>query len=874
MKRPARPAFVSAAVVALAVLAAWPVLWPTAFGDRAVREAVGSRPAQPPPPPIKIPPANSTLALTNGSVVNASYLPGNGRDPTFGIYDEWFGDSFFVDADTGVAPTENVTILQGNPPKVLATVPIGSGPSSPDGFGVDPAQGDVFVANTALGTVSIVNAGSESLRATVRVGFAPTSIVYDPANGSMVVADRNSSELTFLNDSSESVVGTVSVGTSPTTVIFDPFDRDLWVTDVGADAVEVVNGTSGRLIQSVPLGWTPGPIALDPVSGDVYVANPVGGNVSILNVTQRAVSATVTVDPDPTSIVYDGADAFFYVASGSTALVDLVSPRTHAVTVRVFVPAAILSAVYDGFNGEVYLTEAGSGGLAVLRGIVPSVFATIPTGRGTRGIVPDLSNGWVFVADVNASAVDVINATTNRFSSILPTAAAPDGLVYDPPSDEWFVSDPQAYSGYVIVIQGRLHSVVATIPVGLDPTGIADDPANRSVAVADAGSNEISFVSIEGIGVVGATYLPFAPGQIALDPVDQALFVTDPDNSSVTIVNGTNGAVDRTVTVGADPVGLAFDSAADAMVVANRASANLSVLDARSGTVVGTIPVTGSPEAIAYDSADKALFVVVGGGAVGGANALESYVGPGLSLARSLVPAPPLGALVYDPESGLLYVDEPTESRLVAVDGSTDAVAGSFPTVGNPTVLAAGGPEPVLAAAEAASGSVAFRVPPVYGRYPVQFSESGLPSGAAWSVDLNGQVNRSVSSNVTFEIANGTDYPFTVGVVLGFRASPPNGTIVVAGSPVLEEIRFTLIPSGPSTPSPGYFGLSGYGPTWATGFLALSVIAVSVLILRRLTPGRSWGRLDSAWARVTKRFRRPRKPVAGAGEIGPPVGPR
>jgi YVTN family beta-propeller protein len=870
MKRPDRRALASAAVVALALLAAWPGWSPGAVAGRSGSPAV--TPGAAPPPPMELPSANTTLALTNGSLVNSSWLPGNGRNPTFGVYDEWNGNSYFVDADTGVAPTENVSVLHGAPPAIVATVAIGSGPWSATGIAVDPAQGDVFVANSAFGTVSVVNGTSETVRATVRVGFAPTSIAYDPVNGSMVVADRNSSELSFLNDSTGSVVGTTSVGTSPTTVIFDPVDSDLWVTDVGANAVEVVNGTSGRLIGSVPLGWTPASIALDPVSGDVYVVNPVGGNVSVLNVTRRVVVTTVTVDPDPTAIAYDGADAFFYVPSGSTGIVDLVSPRTKAVAARVFMPATIISAVYDNFNAEVYCAEAGSGGVAVLKGTTSSVFATIPTGRGTRGLVPDLSNGWVFVADVNASAVDVINATSNRFSSILPTAAAPDGLAYDPSSDEWYVSDPQAYSGFVVVVDGLTHRVMSSVPVGSDPAGIADDPANRSVAVADAGSDEITFVSTGGGGVVGASYLPYAPGAIALDPIDQGLFVADPANASVTIVNGTNGAIDRTVAVGADPVGVAYDAAADAMIVANRASSNLSVLDARSGLVLGTIPVTGSPRALAYDPADKSLFVVDEGGAAGGANALESYVGPALTLARSLVAAPPLGPLVYDAESGLLYVDEPTDSRLVAVDGSTDAVAGSFPTIGNPTVLAVGGIEPVVASAESASGSVAFRVPPLYGSYPVKFSESGLPSGAAWSVTLNGQVNRSVSSNVSFEIANGTNYPFTIGVVLGFRASPANGTLVVAGSPVLEEIRFTLIPSGPSTPSPGYFGLSGYGPAWATAFLALSVVTVSVLVLRRLTPGRSWGPLDRAWARAMKLLSRRRTPPAGTDPTVRPPG--
>ena len=76
--------------------------------------------------------------------------------------------------------------------------------------------------------------------------------------------------------------------------------------------------------------------------------------------------------------------------------------------------------------------------------------------------------------------------------------------------------------------------------------------------------------------------------------------------------------------------------------------------------------------------------------------------------------------------------------------------------------------------------------------YSVVFSESGLPSGTTWSVTLAGAPESSTGSAIVFSEANGT-YPYTVGSVAGYSASPTAGSATVAGSPVTVPITFTPV---------------------------------------------------------------------------------
>lgn len=73
--------------------------------------------------------------------------------------------------------------------------------------------------------------------------------------------------------------------------------------------------------------------------------------------------------------------------------------------------------------------------------------------------------------------------------------------------------------------------------------------------------------------------------------------------------------------------------------------------------------------------------------------------------------------------------------------------------------------------------------------YPLSFTESGLPSGTAWSVSVNGSMKSSNTSTITFDEPVGT-YLYSIGGISGYNASPTSGTVVLRG-PVSEYVTFS-----------------------------------------------------------------------------------
>ncbi len=118
--------------------------------------------------------------------------------------------------------------------------------------------------------------------------------------------------------------------------------------------------------------------------------------------------------------------------------------------------------------------------------------------------------------------------------------------------------------------------------------------------------------------------------------------------------------------------------------------------------------------------------------------------------------------------------------------------------------------------------------------YTVTFTESGLPAGSTWHVNLtNGQSFSSSISTISFNETNGT-YSYTIGKVSGFTVSQSSGSVTVNGGSVSKAISFTANPSvkKSSTPS-SVSGMELYEMIGAVVAVIGIVLAVATVMRKR-----------------------------------------
>ncbi len=118
----------------------------------------------------------------------------------------------------------------------------------------------------------------------------------------------------------------------------------------------------------------------------------------------------------------------------------------------------------------------------------------------------------------------------------------------------------------------------------------------------------------------------------------------------------------------------------------------------------------------------------------------------------------------YDPGSNVTLSATPATGY--AFIGWTGEGNGSLQGTANPLTIQVNGP-----ITENATFARTF---------PVVFSETGLPGGTNWSVDL-GTPSNTTGTNLTLTLPNGT-YAFRVGLVSGYHVASAQGKVTVSGA--------------------------------------------------------------------------------------------
>src|SRR6266480_7724151 len=118
-------------------------------------------------------------------------------------------------------------------------------------------SGRVFVANTAAGTVEVID--GEHLRHLTTIPDCPeaSGVLCAQDDALIFAAARGVGKLLVIDAMSATVIRTVAVGSRPNGLAFDPLRKHLLVADVHDNTARLIDLQVGRVIASVPLPGRP-----------------------------------------------------------------------------------------------------------------------------------------------------------------------------------------------------------------------------------------------------------------------------------------------------------------------------------------------------------------------------------------------------------------------------------------------------------------------------------------------------------------------------------------------------------------------------------------------------------------------------------------
>ena len=252
--------------------------------------------------------------------------------------------------------SNNVTVFDTaiNPAPIITSIPVGDQPwdaaMAPDGSRVYVTNQGIIP--TVPGSVSVIDAATNTVTTTIPVGNGTTGIAITPDGTKAYVTNQADNTVSAIDTTTNTVIGLpIAVDFSPFDVAIAPDGTKAYVTDsffnetdftlVGN--ISIIDTATNTVVSHINLGTTlPEGIAIAPDGGKAYVANfgdafaaePEPSSVSVVDLTTNTVSATIPIgffnNSKNVAITPDGTRA--YVTIGTDGTVVQIDIATNLVT--------------------------------------------------------------------------------------------------------------------------------------------------------------------------------------------------------------------------------------------------------------------------------------------------------------------------------------------------------------------------------------------------------------------------------------------------------------------------------------------------------------------------------------------------------------
>jgi YVTN family beta-propeller protein len=182
-------------------------------------------------------------------------------------------------------------------------------------------------------------------------------------------------------------------------------------------------------------------------------------------------------------------------------------------------------------NSNISRAFLGAGNCVLCAVLAPAV---------ALGARPAEAAPFAYVANSGSNTVSVIDTATNKVVATVPVGTNPAGVAVTPDGTKVYVANEN--DNTVSVIRTATNTVVRTVPVGTAPVGVAVSPDGTKVYVANFKSNNVSVIARPGNTVVATIPVGSGPSGVAVTLDGAHVYVTETGDVSV-IATATNTVV-------------------------------------------------------------------------------------------------------------------------------------------------------------------------------------------------------------------------------------------------------------------------------------------------------------------------------------------
>ncbi len=282
----------------------------------------------------------------------------------------------------------SLSVIDAETNSVVATIPLHRRPLSID---LDPSGNLAYVANSGSNTVSVIDLRARREIAQIRAGVQPVAARLAPDGKTLVVADKRGNSVTLINPVTRRIRAVLSgcPGAQDPVVLADS-SKAFIPCSAGHQIMVIALAHAGQpdqLQTLMDVGRSPVALALKPDNGEVFSVNSLSDSVSEIITNSNDVSGAHRMGDDPVCALVSRDNSLLYIGDflSQNLIVYSINDGKRSGSIHVGDGPSVLAFSANGYL--LFAVDSTSDDVAVIRTPSQSLLTLLPTGRGPNAIV-------------------------------------------------------------------------------------------------------------------------------------------------------------------------------------------------------------------------------------------------------------------------------------------------------------------------------------------------------------------------------------------------------------------------------------------------------------------------------------------------------
>ena len=291
------------------------------------------------------------------------------------------------------------------------------------------------------------------------------------------------------------------------------------------------------------------------------------------------------------------------------------------------------------------------------------------------------SGPYAYITNYNSNTVSVVDTASSSVLAEIPVGGGPYGVAVHPNGKKAYITN---YAGQSVSVIDAVNNVVSSTislprPSGVArPYGIDISPDGAHVYVATYPDNCLYVIDTSTEHIAATIAVGSAPRAVLVSHDGKQIYVANFSADSVSVIDAATNAVTSTIALSSStgPIGLTLTPDDHTLYVTGYSSNQVHVIDAKSDSVTAAIPVGTRPWGIAVTPDGKTIYVGNYSGNVSATTSISvidastNAVSASIALPAKVFPS----GLAVHPDGTRVYVASYSTGVVYVLDTATHTI--------------------------------------------------------------------------------------------------------------------------------------------------------------------------------------------------------